>query len=69
MPKLWVKDLGTWKQVQTLWVKTGGVWDAVTTGLVNLVGVGRQFYPDSPAITQTFSTPGITSTFTVPANV
>ena len=69
MPKLWVKDLGTWKQVQTLWVKTGGVWDAVTTGLITLGGIGRQFYPDSPAITQTYFTPGTTDTFTVPANV
>lgn len=69
MPKLWVKNLGTWQQVQTLWVKSGGVWNSVSTGLISLGGTGRQFYPDSPAVTQTYFTPGTTDTFTVPAGV
>lgn len=67
MPKLWVKDAGTWKQVKQLYIKDGGVWKSPTVGLINDAGIGKQFYPDTTP-TVIYSTPG-TRTYTVPAGV
>lgn len=67
MPKLWVKQSGTWKQVNVLWVKKNGVWSSVAVGVVTQSGIGKQFYPDSVGTT-TFTTYG-TYSYTVPAGV
>lgn len=67
MPKLWVKDAGTWKQVKQLYVKDGGVWKSPTVGLINDAGIGKQFYPDTVP-TVVYSTPG-TRTYTIPNGV
>jgi hypothetical protein len=67
MPKLWVKDAGTWKQVKQLYIKDGGVWKSPTVGLINDAGIGKQFYPDTVP-TVVYSTPG-TRTYTVPFGV
>ncbi len=53
MPKLWVKDAGTWKAVQK--------------GLITVNNIGRQFYPDTIP-TEVYSVPG-SYTYTVPAGV
>ena len=68
MPKLWVKDAGTWKQVNQIYTKQEGVWKSPTYGLVIQGGIGKTFYPDTTAITLTYTAAGA-NTFTVPAGV
>ena len=68
MPKLWVKDAGTWKQVNQIYTKQGGVWKSPTYGIVIQGGIGKTFYPDTTAITLTYTAAGA-NTFTVPAGV
>jgi hypothetical protein len=67
MPKLYVKQSGTWKQVLRLWTKKGGVWSSPTAALITANGIGKQFYPDSTGIS-TYPTAG-TFSYTVPAGV
>lgn len=67
MPKLWVKNSGTWKQVLRLWVHQNGSWQDVIAGLINQNDVGTQFYPDT-VVTTTYSTAG-TYSYTVPAGI
>lgn len=69
MPKLWVKQAGTWKQVNQIYVKQGGVWKSPTYGIIIQNGVGKTFYPDTTAVTLTYNTPGVVNSFTVPAGV
>lgn len=66
MPKLYVKQSGTWKQVMRLWVKQSGSWKDATLGLITQSGIGKQFYPDSTAAVTYYSGSG---TYTVPAGV
>ena len=67
MPKLYVKNAGSWKQVLQLYVKQSGVWKGVTAGLVVTGGIGKQFYPDTTGTT-TYPTAGSFS-YVVPAGV
>lgn len=67
MPKLWVKDAGTWKQVKQMWIKDDGVWKSPTAALINDNGIGKQFYPDSTP-TAIYSGSG-TYSYTVPFGV
>ena len=67
MPKVYVKDSGTWKQVLRLWVKQAGTWQGVTVGLIQSSGIGKQFYPDTIS-TVTYPTAGSYS-YVVPAGV
>jgi len=69
VPKLWVKQAGTWKQVNQIYVKQGGVWKSPTYGIIIQNGVGKTFYPDTTAVTLTYNTPGVVNSFTVPAGV
>jgi hypothetical protein len=57
MPKVYVKDGGTWKQVLRMYVKQSGVWEDLVSGLITDDGVGKQFYPDTIS-TVTYPTAG-----------
>ena len=49
MPKVWVKDGGTWKQAKKIYVNIGGGnvgWTQLRKGFVNQGGVNKLFYPD-----------------------
>ena len=67
MPKLYVKDAGSWKQVLRIWVKQSGTWKSPTAGLVTSSGVSKQFYPDSTGTT-VYTTAG-TYSYVIPAGV
>jgi hypothetical protein len=67
MPKIFVKDSGVWKQVQSLSVKDGSTWKNLNVIYVKDAGVEKQVYPDTIGVT-TYSTPG-TYSYTVPAGV
>jgi len=67
MPKIYVKDSGTWKQVLRIWVKQAGTWKGVAAGLVTSGGIGKQFYPDTIS-TVVYSSAG-TYSYIVPAGV
>lgn len=67
MPKIYVKDSGSWKQVLRIWVKQAGTWKGVAAGLVTSGGIGRQFYPDTIG-TIVYSAAG-TYSYVVPAGV
>ena len=68
MPKLWVKDAGTWKQVTQLYIKQAGNWISPTGGIIYQSGIGKTFYPDTTAVTIAYAALGA-NTFTVPAGV
>lgn len=68
MPKLWVKQGGTWKQVNQLYIKRSGSWISPTGGIIYQNGIGKTFYPDTTAVTITYTALGA-NTFTVPAGV
>lgn len=67
MPKIWVKDAGTWKQVLLAKVKSGGSWVTPQKIYVKNGGTWKQAYPDTLSTT-TYSSPG-TYTYTVPAGI
>jgi len=68
VPKLWVKDAGTWKQVNQIYTKQSGVWKSPTYGTIIQDGISKTFYPDTTAVTLTYTAAGV-NTYTVPAGV
>jgi hypothetical protein len=66
MGKLFIKDSGTWKQVQKIFIKNGGTWQTVGVGSISVSGSNKQFYPD---ILNTVTYYTGSGTFTVPAGV
>lgn len=66
MPKQFIKENGTWREVLAQYAKDRGVWRPIRKVWIKDNGVWRQVFGNSGSITQL--TPG-TYSFTVPAGV
>jgi hypothetical protein len=67
MPKLYVKQAGTWKQVLALYVKTAGVWKSPVNAAIRSSGTNKSFYPDDKTPVA-YTTAG-TFSYVVPAGI
>lgn len=65
MPKIYIKDSGTWKQVGRIYVKDAGSWKPLLNGSIKDAGTIKQFYPDT-FTPITYTSPG-TYSLTIPA--
>lgn len=64
----YVKDSGTWKEIEAPYVKDGGEWKAVTQGYIKDGGTWKIFYGITSDETEDYTSAG-SYTFTVPEGV